>query len=615
MDPGRKRRRGAALAAAGSAMIACLVTIASLAAAAEPEKPPAAAPKPAAPPPAAPPASKPPETKPPASKQPASKPAKPPAPKPAAPPAQAGDRPAALLPGLGHLHHPITARVPEAQSFFDQGLLLGFASNEEEAVRSFKRAAALDSQASMAFWGMAWALGPGIDRPRDAERDSQATVSLAKAATLEKGATDLERSYIEALKQRFSVDPKAEAATLDAAYVKAMRDVVTLWPDDLDAALLCAESLMALHPSQEWWREGAPAPELAEAIGLLESLLRRAPDHPGANRDYILALEGSPYPERALPSARRLETLVPLAGGLQQAPARIYLRTGDYAAAAVASEKAIEADLALFRDFGTTPLYSTLRAPRAQQTLAAARVLEGRGSDAARAAQGARAGVADALALKPTQSKELMAILETRWPAPLFVALRFQKWDDILKDPEPDPRLVVGTALRHAARAIACAGKRNWECAQSEKGAFIEARDKVPPETRYGANLAHDVLNIAAFVADARLLEARGRREDSIGSWQSAVQAQEALAHDEPSGWYDPLRESLGGALLRSGRATEAEKVFREDLARHPRNGRSLFGLSKSLEAQKKIEAAALVKAQFDAAWKNADVTLKVEDL
>ncbi|HYV86441.1 MAG TPA: hypothetical protein VFB49_11060 [Patescibacteria group bacterium] len=520
------------------------------------------------------------------------------------------------MPGLGRLRHPITARIPEAQAFFDQGLMLGFASNEEEAVRSFKRAAALDSQAAMAFWGVAWALGPGIDRPRDPERDSQASVAIARAATLGRGASDLERAYIDAMAKRFSSDPKAETAALDAAYVKAMHDLVTRWPDDIDAALLCAESLMALHPSREWWPNGAPLPEMAEAIGLIESLLKRAPDHPGVNRDYILALESSPYPERALPSARRLETLVPLAGVLQQVPARIFLRTGDYPEAASASERAIEADLALFRDDVRPPLYAIMKAPRAHQTLAAARVLEGRGSDAVRAAQGSRAGLADALAaMTPSQVADLMPILETRWPAPLFVALRFQRWDEILKDPEPDPRLVVAAALRHAARAIACAGKRDWECAQSEKGSFLEAREKVPPETRYGANLALDVLNIAAFVADARLLEARGRREDSIGSWQSAVQAQDDLARDEPSGWYDPLRESLGGALLRSGRATEAEKVFREDLARHPRNGRTLFGLYKSLEAQKRTDAAALVKAQFDAAWKNADVTLKVEDL
>jgi tetratricopeptide (TPR) repeat protein len=414
--------------------------------------------------------------------------------------------------------------------------------------------------------------------------------------------------------KRFSADPKADSAALDAAYRDAMRDLVTRWPDDLDAALLYAESLLTLHPSQEWWHDAAPSAETTEALAVLESLLRHAPDHPGANRDDILALEASPYPERALPSARRLETLVPLAGGLLFTPAGLYLRTGDFAAAAKACERAIEADQALFRDFGRTPLYPLLRAPRAQLTLAASRVLEGRGSDAARAAQEARAGIADALALDPPP-RGLVPMLETRWPAPLFVALRFQKWDEILKDPEPDGRLVVSVALRHAARAIACAGKRNWECAQAEKSAFNEARGRVPSAALFGVDPAQDVLNVAAFVTDGRMLEAHGRREDAIGSWQSAVQAQDGLAHAVPSAWYDPLRESLGGVLLRSGRASEAEKLFREDLDRHPRNGRSLFGLYKSLEAQKRTDAAALVKAQFDAAWKDADVTLKVEDL
>src|SRR6267142_36862 len=236
-----RARIGAALAAAALA-VALTGTQAGTAAAqdtapakpAEPVKPaPRPAPKPAPPPKTTPAASSP--------------------AKPAAPPALNTDRPAALLPGLGHLHHPITVRVPDAQSFFDQGLLLGFAFNEEEAVRSFKRAATIDSQAPMAFWGVAWALGPGIDRPRDPRRDALAVEAIAKAGTLAKGATELERAYVEALAKRFSADPKADPAALDAAYRDAMRNLVTRWPDDLDAALLYAESVLALHPSQEWW--------------------------------------------------------------------------------------------------------------------------------------------------------------------------------------------------------------------------------------------------------------------------------------------------------------------------------------------------------------------------
>jgi hypothetical protein len=96
---------------------------------------------------------------------------------------------------------------------------------------------------------------------------------------------------------------------------------------------------------------------------------------------------------------------------------------------------------------------------------------------------------------------------------------------------------------------------------------------------------------------------------------KKAVAAQDALAYDEPPDWFFPVRESLGGALLRAGNAAEAEKIFREDLVRNPRNGRSLFGLWQTLVAQKKMTDAAWAKSQYEAAWKDADVTLSVENL
>ncbi|HYV41758.1 MAG TPA: hypothetical protein VEO02_08225, partial [Thermoanaerobaculia bacterium] len=100
-----------------------------------------------------------------------------------------------------------------------------------------------------------------------------------------------------------------------------------------------------------------------------------------------------------------------------------------------------------------------------------------------------------------------------------------------------------------------------------------------------------------------------------IESWRKAVALQDGLSYDEPPPWYYPVRESLGSALLRDGQAGEAEKVFREDLAKNPRNGRSLFGLLEALKAQKKTADAVWVDRQFAAAWKDADTKLKIEDL
>jgi hypothetical protein len=106
-----------------------------------------------------------------------------------------------------------------------------------------------------------------------------------------------------------------------------------------------------------------------------------------------------------------------------------------------------------------------------------------------------------------------------------------------------------------------------------------------------------------------------GDHAASIESWRKAVSLQDALFYDEPPPWYYPVRESLAAALLRDGRAGEAEQVFREDLEKNPSSGRSLFGLLESLKAQKKAANAAWVEREFAVAWKDADIKLKIEDL
>ncbi|HET8945998.1 MAG TPA: hypothetical protein VFQ07_03375, partial [Candidatus Polarisedimenticolia bacterium] len=192
---------------------------------------------------------------------------------------------------------------------------------------------------------------------------------------------------------------------------------------------------------------------------------------------------------------------------------------------------------------------------------------------------------------------------------------RFGMWDDILKLPAPDKRFVIDTAMWHAARGVAQAAKKNHGLAVEEQKAFRDIREKIPPTWAHAFSPAQDYLAVAGHVLNARILEGINDKDGAIASWNAGVQAQDNLPYNEPPEWFYPVRESHGGALLRSGRAAEAEKVFRADLDRNPRNARSLFGLWKCLEAQKKPADAALVKRQFEAAWKDATVTLDVKDL
>lgn len=511
-----------------------------------------------------------------------------------------------LLPGLGERHHPISTTNPQAQAFFDQGLMLVFAFNREEAVRAFRRASELDPNAAMPYWGIALARGQHLNMHLDLDVDGKAAwEAIQRALSLRSEASSRERAYIEALAKRNAVDPKADPARLAREYRHAMARLVAEHPDDLDAAALYAESIMVLRPHGWWNHDGTPAEDTTEFLGVLKTILRRDPSHPAANHYYIHALDSSPSAEQALPSAERLGGLYPGAGHLVHMPAHIFWELGDYQRVAEANQRAVAADRAYFARSKPSDLYVVSYFAHNLHFIAVARAAQGRFADASRAAGDLQAVVAPHFDGMP-------GMIDYFMPLGLYVQMRFHRWDDILKTPAPDPRARVTTALWHFARASALAAKGDRAGALAEKQRFETASQAVPPRSFWVFNTAGDVLKVAAAELEARLAASSA---ESIALWEKSVEAEDALHHDEPPTWYYRVRESLGAALLRNGRAAEAEKVFRADLARHPRNPRSLFGLWQSLLAQNRTDDAQWVQREFTAAWQHADAPLTLDDL
>src|ERR1700694_4948575 len=303
------------------------------------------------------------------------------------------EKPAALMTGLGSMHHPVSTTSAEAQRFFDQGLALVYAFNHDEAVRSFKRAAELDPQMVMADWGMALALGPNINLDVDPQREKAAYEAVQRALSLSANAPENERAYIEALAKRYSIDPKADLKKLAVDYKNAMGELIKRYPDDLDAATLYAESAMDLRPWQLWSADGKPAEGTEEIVAVLESVLRRNPNHPGAIHYYIHAVEASPHPERALAYAPKLPQLMPMAGHLMHMPAHIYARTGDYENAALSNVHAAAADEAYIKAGGLQGIYPLMYYSHNLHFLAIAYSMEGRFTDAMRATKQLEANV------------------------------------------------------------------------------------------------------------------------------------------------------------------------------------------------------------------------------
>jgi tetratricopeptide (TPR) repeat protein len=521
-----------------------------------------------------------------------------------------GAKPVTMMTGLGDLHHPVSTKNASAQMFFDQGLRLIYAFNHGEAARSFQKAAELDPNLAMAFWGIAEAVGPNYNDPASEDRFKQAHQAIQKAVDLSGNASDAERGYILAMAKRFPADPKLDLRKAAEDYRDAMREVVKNNPDDLDAATLFAESGMNLHPWGLWHPDGTPEEGTEEIVATLESVIKRDPNHLGALHYYIHTVEASNSPERALAAANRLAALAPAAGHIVHMPAHIYIRTGDYAAAVKTNQEAAAADRAYLESSGAQGIYPMMYYSHNLHFIAMCSAMTGDYAEARKAAE--------MLAAHVGPSVKDMPPLEGFMTIPMAVNVRFHKWDEILAMQAPAAEMKTTVGFWHFARGMAFAGKGKINEAEAEYKIVSDAEKATPPDAIFQMpinNKTKDILKIAENVLGAPVALAKKDTAAAAAMLLDAVAVQDMLKYDEPQDWFFPVRESLGGVLLMSGDAKGAEQVFRDDLARNLRNPRSLFGLHRALKAQDRNSDAWFVEQEFRKAWKGGAEELKVEDL
>ncbi|MBD2388624.1 tetratricopeptide repeat protein [Cylindrospermum sp. FACHB-282] len=509
--------------------------------------------------------------------------------------------PYSLMSGLGTHHHPVSTDNPEAQKFFDQGLNLIYAFNHDEAVRSFKKAAELDPHLAIAYWGIALGLGANINLDIDPDREQVADQAVQQALALSPQASAPEQDYINALAKRYSHNPHADLYQLAVNYAKAMQNLVQRYPDDLDAATLYAESLMDLHPWDLWSHDGKPQADTLEIITVLESVIQRDRNHPGANHYYIHAVEASPSPERALKSAKRLETLVPAAGHLVHMPSHIYFRVGDYQRAMASNQQAIAQDETYFlKNHIVEGIYPWMYYNHNIHFLAIASAMAGRHEDALQAA--------DKLVANATPLVPVLPMIESYLSTKILIQVYFGDWDDILKTPAPDAKLVTTKPLWHFAHGMANAATGKIEKAKGDSNALLECQKTIPVTAVIGLSTANQILDIAANLLQAKIATAEGNYDSAIKFLETAVSQEDALNYIEPPAWYIPTRFALGDVLLAKGDYAAAEKVFRADLQKYPHKRLSLLGLQATLQAQ-------LVQAELAKVEKNSDTQLQVQNL
>jgi tetratricopeptide (TPR) repeat protein len=510
---------------------------------------------------------------------------------------------AQLFSDMGKHSRPVTTESDQAREYFTQGLTWTYAFNHDEAIRSFTQAAALDPNFAMAWWGVALCQGPNYnDVEMTDARSSAAWEAMQKALALIDHATPVERALIEALSHRYARPWPKDRKKLDQAYADAMAEVWERFPDDADVGTLYAEAMMTQIPWQLYSLDFKPAQTTPTIEATLERVLAMNPEHPGANHLYIHAVEASDSPQRGIPAADRLSELVPGAGHLNHMPSHIYVKTGHWDRAIEQNEKAMAAD-AKYRVLSPKQGIQHMYRVHNAHMLAFAAMMTGREREALAAARAMwtetpREALADP-AIAP--------ILDPWMCAKYDVLKRFGSWEEIIAEPAPPKNLPITNAIWRAHRAIAFAAKRDFTAAEREQEAFAEAMAAIGDDVKWSTDAAKTILAVAEqFVAGEIALQ-KGDLEAATEALAKGIQIEDALTYSEPPQWTQPVRHTLGAVYLSQGRYKDAERIYREDLAKWPDNGWSLYGLSRAIEGQGRTPEASEVERRFRLAWKHAD--------
>jgi tetratricopeptide (TPR) repeat protein len=509
--------------------------------------------------------------------------------------------------GLGSYTRKITTESPKAQHYFNQGLGFYHGFNHGAAIRSFQEAARLDPKCAMAHWGIALARGPHINFPMvPPPAAEQAWKELELARQYASKASPVEQALIEALGNRYANPQPEDRGPLDRAYADAMREVWKTYPNEQDVGALFAEAMMDLRPWDQWTLEGQANPGTEEILATLDAVLQLNPQHPFANHLYIHAVEASRNPERADAAADRLRNLQPGLAHNVHMPSHIDIRRGRWQQAIDTNVKAVEADKRFRKIVGPPTGLLPVYASHNHHMLAYGALMTGQRE---LAMKHVRALVTE---MPAKWVKENPAIADGFVAVPLEVLVRFGRWDEILAEPANYPeKMPFVRAFHHAARATAYAAKGNTSKARKEQVMFLEGAKLVPKETQLGNNSAAAVLSLATHMLEGEILVAEQNIDAGVAELQTAVKEEDALKYDEPPAWMIPVRHSLGALLMKAEKFAEAEQVYRDDLAKLPENGWSLFGLAESLAAQRKSDdEAAATKAKFEKIWAKADVKI-----
>jgi tetratricopeptide (TPR) repeat protein len=370
--------------------------------------------------------------------------------------------------------------------------------------------------------------------------------------------------------------------------------------------------------------EPAPGADTVEVIAVLDQAIQlveqsRDAHHPGLLHLYVHALEMSPHPEKALRAADALRMLSPDAGHFLHMPSHIDIQCGDYHAALVANERAIDADRKYLAREGPFNFYTHSRCHNYHLKLYAAMFLG--------QYRPAREAVDEMIDTIPEELLRVATPPMADWlegfvSMKAHVLVRFGRWHEILDEPLPgDPELyAVTTAMLRYAKGVAHAVLGETTDAEAEWHRFDQARSRVPATRKFFNNTYRDLLAIAAEMLQGEIEYRKGNHEKGFAHLRTAVTLDDELPYDEPWGWMQPPRHALGALLLEQGQVEEAAAVYEVDLgfdpaaartSGHPDNVWSLVGYVECLHRLGRHADAAALQRRQDLALARADPEIR----
>ena len=517
---------------------------------------------------------------------------------------------APLLNGLGSHSFTISSKVEGVQEYFNQGLIMAFAFNHAESIRSFKAAQKLDPNCAICFWGEALALGPNINVTSDGKAIMSPQDRLDafertnKAISLIEFASPKEKDFILTLKSRYNGDVNSSRVPLDIAYAEAMEGLSSKYPDDTDAASLYAEALMNTMPWNYWAEDGNPKPDTIKVINTIESVLDKDPNHPLAIHLYIHAVEASSDPGRAEEAADRLADLVPGAGHLVHMPSHIYWRVGRYEDASLANIAAAKVDEEYIAQCNAQGFYPALYYPHNVHFLWAASTMEGMSDLSIESA------IKVSNYVSPEQIRNI-PFLEFFHTIPLLSYVRFAKWDKVFSYERPDDDFKFSNSIFNYALSVAHAA--NGNSLEANRFQSMILNDIESEEVNAMVMAGHptkSLMKIASLLASGSIDMYSSKYSEAITSFKEAVIIQDTLPYTEPPFWYYPTRQTLGHALLMNNSFEEAALVFEKDLKDYPRNGWSYFGLHLAQNKLNNQEESIEALNKFKEIWGRADISI-----